>query len=155
MAVLDRMRTLGRLGRSGALARRRSDIPSQRPPSDEPEAAPQVDIAADDPLLDHLRRTAAPVDLDTLDELDSPAVAALREAGIVLVVPLVTAGELVGVLNLGPRRSEQGYSTDDRRLLDTLAGHAAPALRVGQLVREHEAEAREVERISTSCRSRS
>jgi serine phosphatase RsbU (regulator of sigma subunit)/anti-sigma regulatory factor (Ser/Thr protein kinase) len=152
VAVLDRMRTLGRLGRSSALARRRPEIPAPRPASDEPAPAPQVDIAPDDPLLDHLRRTAAPVDLDALDELGSPAVAALREAGIVLVVPLVTAGELVGVLNLGPRRSEQGYSTDDRRLLDTLAGHAAPALRVGQLVREHEAEAREVERISHELR---
>lgn len=149
--MLDRMRTLGRLGRPGPLARRRADIPAQRSAPPEPETPP-VDIAPDDPLLEHLRRTATPVDLHTLDDLGSPAVAALRAAGIVLVVPLVTAGELVGVLNLGPRRSEQGYSTDDRRLLDTLAGHAAPALRVGQLVREHEAEAREVERIEQELR---
>jgi len=40
------------------------------------------------------------------------------------------------VLNLGPRRSEQDYSSDDRKLLDNLAAQAAPALRVGQLVRE-------------------
>lgn len=100
MAVLDRMRMLGRLARLGLLARRRVDIPAPRPASDEPDVRSQVDIAPDDPLLDHLRRTAAPVDLDGLDDLGSPAVAALRAAGIVLVVPLVTAGELVGVLNL-------------------------------------------------------
>ncbi len=151
MAVLDRMRALGRLSRPGMLTRRRIAIPAQRAAPDE-SPAPPVDIAPDDPLLDHLRRTATPVDLAGLDDLGSPAVAALRAAGIVLVVPLVTAGELVGVLNLGPRRSEQGYSTDDRRLLDTLAGHAAPALRVGQLVREHETEAREVERIEHELR---
>jgi serine phosphatase RsbU (regulator of sigma subunit)/anti-sigma regulatory factor (Ser/Thr protein kinase) len=38
-------------------------------------------------------------------------------------------------------RSEQEYSSDDRRLLENLAAQAAPALRVGQLVREQQAEA--------------
>ena len=56
-------------------------------------------------------------------------------------MPLVSQGELIGVLNLGPRLSEQDYSSDDRKLLDNLAAQAAPALRVGQLVREQEAEA--------------
>ena len=86
------------------------------------------------------------VDVEQL-ELDSPALAALRAAGVKLVVPLVSQGELIGVLNLGPRLSEQEYSSDDRRLLDNLAAQAAPALRVGQLVREQEAEARTRERI--------
>ena len=62
-------------------------------------------------------------------------------------MPLVTQGELIGVLNLGPRRSEQEYSSDDRRLLDSLAAQAAPALRVGQLVRQQELEARTRERF--------
>ena len=74
-------------------------------------------------------------------ELDSPALLALREAGVKLAVPLVSQGELIGVLNLGPRRSEQEYSSDDRKLLENLAAQAAPALRVGQLVREQQAEA--------------
>ena len=65
-----------------------------------------------------------------------------------LVVPLVSQGELIGLLNLGPRLSDQEYSTDDRRLLDNLAAQAAPALRVGQLVREQEDQARERERIA-------
>ena len=64
-----------------------------------------------------------------------------------LVVPLVTQGELIGTLNLGPRLSEQDYSTDDRRLLATLAAQAAPAIRVAQLVREQAAEAAERERF--------
>jgi serine phosphatase RsbU (regulator of sigma subunit) len=56
-------------------------------------------------------------------------------------VPLVSQGELIGVLHLGPRLSEQEYSSDDRKLLDNLAAQAAPALRVGQLVRQQQAEA--------------
>ena len=54
-------------------------------------------------------------------------------------MPLVSQGELIGVLNLGPRRSERPYSLDDRRLLDNLAGNAAAAIRVAHLVR-HRAE---------------
>ena len=46
----------------------------------------------------------------------------------------------------GPRLSEQDYSSDDRRLLATLAAQAAPAIRVAQLVREQAAEAAERER---------
>ena len=80
------------------------------------------------------------MDIDAL-ELDSPALRELKAAGVKLAVPLVSQGELIGVLNLGPRLSEQDYSSDDRRLLDNLAAQAAPALRVGQLVREQEAEA--------------
>jgi serine phosphatase RsbU (regulator of sigma subunit) len=113
--------------------------------------APQVDIAPDDPFLLLLTQTGGPVDVRSL-ELDSPAVRDLREAGIALVVPLISSGELIGTLNLGPRLSEQGYSSDDRRLLDTLAGYAAPAMRVGQLVRAHEIEARNVERIESELR---
>ena len=93
------------------------------------------DIAESDPLLAYLQSAPGPVDLGRL-ELDSPAVTALREAGVALVVPLVSQGELIGTLNLGPRLSEQDYSTDDRRLLTTLAAQAAPAIRVAQLVRE-------------------
>jgi len=103
------------------------------------DAAP-VDIAPNDPLLAYLQSAAGAVDVTTL-ELDSPALLALQEAGVKLAVPLVSQGELIGILNLGPRRSEQEYSSDDRKLLENLAAQAAPALRVGQLVREQQAEA--------------
>lgn len=123
--------------------------------SADPRRAPlptsAVDIAAADPFLLYLAQAGGPVDLATL-ELDSAAVRELRAQGVVLVVPLVSSGELVGALNLGPRLSEQEYSSDDRRLLDTLAGYAAPAMRVGQLMRAHEAEARNVERIESELR---
>lgn len=108
--------------------------------------APSVEIGDQDPLLAHLLSVRGPVDLDALT-LDSPAVDDMRDAGVKLVVPLISSGELIGTLNLGPRLSEQDYSSDDRRLLESLAGQAAPALRVAQLVRQQESEARERQRM--------
>ncbi|HEV8403052.1 MAG TPA: SpoIIE family protein phosphatase [Candidatus Limnocylindrales bacterium] len=110
-----------------------------------------VDIPESDPLLAYLQTAAGPVEVARL-ELDSPAITALRAAGVALVVPLVSQGELIGTLNLGPRLSEQDYSTDDRRLLTTLAAQAAPAIRVAQLVREQAAEAAERERLEQEMR---
>jgi serine phosphatase RsbU (regulator of sigma subunit)/anti-sigma regulatory factor (Ser/Thr protein kinase) len=108
--------------------------------------AADLDIAPNDPLLAYFTTAHGTVDLDSL-ELDSPALEALRAEGARLVVPLVSQGELIGLLRLGPRRSEQDYSRDDRKLLDDLAAHAAPAVRVAQLVREQQAELRQRERI--------
>jgi serine phosphatase RsbU (regulator of sigma subunit)/anti-sigma regulatory factor (Ser/Thr protein kinase) len=112
----------------------------------EPAGIAGIDIAPNDPLLAYFSSAHATVDLDTL-ELDSPALDALRAEGTRLVVPLISQGELIGLLRLGPRRSEQEYSHDDRKLLDDLAAHAAPAVRVAQLVRQQQAEIRDRERI--------
>jgi serine phosphatase RsbU (regulator of sigma subunit)/anti-sigma regulatory factor (Ser/Thr protein kinase) len=111
-----------------------------------PAAGLQVQIAPNDPLVAYFQGSSGAVDLKTL-ELDSPALQALRAAGMRLVVPLVSQGELIGLLLLGARRSEQEYSADDRKLLADLAGHAAPAVRVAQLVREQQAEISQRERI--------
>jgi serine phosphatase RsbU (regulator of sigma subunit)/anti-sigma regulatory factor (Ser/Thr protein kinase) len=107
--------------------------------TDTPDRAP-VEIGPNDPLLAYFQTASEAVDIDEL-ELDSQALRELRAAGVKLAVPLVSQGELIGVLNLGPRLSEQDYSSDDRKLLDKLAAQAAPALRVAQLVREQKAEA--------------
>src|SRR3954454_14832412 len=121
--------------------RARRDAAVEPPPATAaaPEPAP-FEIAPDDPLLAYFQTVSGAVDIDTL-ELDSPALRALKANGVKLAVPLVSQGELIGVLNLSPRLSEQDYSPADRKLLDNLAAQAAPALRVGQLVREQEAEA--------------
>src|SRR6266508_2109909 len=111
-----------------------------------PASMAEPEIAPNDPLLAYFSGAHSTVDLDTLD-LDSPALEALRAEGTRLVVPLVSQGELIGLLRLGPRRSEQEYSHDDRKLLDDLAAHAAPAVRVAQLVRQQQAEIRDRERI--------
>ena len=110
-----------------------------------------IEISPNDPIVAYFQSAPGAVDLEEL-ELDSPALEALREAGVKLAVPLVSQGELVGLLNLGPRLSDQDYSTDDRKLLDSLAAQAAPALQVAQLVRRQEAEARSRERIEQELR---
>ena len=114
-------------------------------PAVEEQPGVAVDIPESDPLFAYLQAAPGPVELAKL-ELASPTLQELREAGVALVVPLVTQGELIGTLNLGPRLSEQDYSSDDKRLLATLAAQAAPAIRVAQLVREQAAEAAERER---------
>lgn len=106
----------------------------------------EIDVEPSDPLLPFLATAPGPVDVAALPAY-SPAVRRMKEQDVQVVVPLVTSGELVGMLALGPRLSERGYSRDDRRLLDTLARYAAPALRLGQLVRQQEAEARNLQRI--------
>ena len=116
-----------------------------------PMASIAVDIPESDPLLAYLQSASGPVDVGRL-ELDSPAVGALRDAGVALLVPLISQGELIGTLNLGPRLSEQEYSGDDRRLLTTLAAQAAPAIRVAQLVRDQATEAAEKERLAQELR---
>jgi serine phosphatase RsbU (regulator of sigma subunit)/anti-sigma regulatory factor (Ser/Thr protein kinase) len=124
------------------------------PQSASPAAAPEtrpIEIAPNDPLVAYLQGAPGVVDVNALD-LESAAVTALREAGVELVVPLVSQGELVGVVNLGPRLSDQAYSTDDRKLLVSLAAQAAPALQVAQLVRRQAAEARTRERIEQELR---
>jgi len=114
-------------------------------------ATTAIEIAPNDPLVAYLQGAGGAVEVEKL-ELDSPAVRALREAGIALVVPLVSQGELIGTLNLGPRLSDQQYSTDDKKLLDSLAAQAAPALQVAELVRKQAAEAASRERIDQELR---
>ena len=132
-------------------ARRGTRPPRPPPTAFADRASIAVDIPDHDPLLAYLQSAPGPVDVARL-ELRSPAVDALRAAGVALVVPLVSQGELIGTLNLGPRLSEQDYSTDDRRLLTTLAAQAAPAIRVAQLVREQAEEAAERERLAQELR---
>ncbi|HEY2957625.1 MAG TPA: SpoIIE family protein phosphatase [Actinomycetota bacterium] len=133
------------LRRGGSRAYGATDAGTAGPQPPAVAVAP-VDIEPNDPLVGYFQHAGGAVDLEGL-ALDSPALRALRSGGMRLVVPLVSQGELIGLLNLGPRRSEQEYSADDRKLLDDLAAHAAPAVRVAQLVREQQAEIRERERI--------
>ena len=129
-------------------SRRREETPLARLAL--PEGAvikPRIELPADDPLADYLMHVARAVDVRELG-FQSPALKTLKEAGAVLVVPMISAGVPVGMLALGPRKSERDYTTDDRQLAG-LAGtkNAAPAIRVGQLVREQQVEALRRERI--------
>jgi len=120
-------------------------------------ARPSRELNADfqftpnDPLLAHFLNAPGTVEVDKLN-FDSPALKKLKEAGVRFVVPLIGQGELIGLLNLGARLSEQDYSGEDQRLLNNLASQAAPALRVAQLVRQQHVEARERERLEQELR---
>ncbi|MGH2750615.1 MAG: PP2C family protein-serine/threonine phosphatase [Actinomycetota bacterium] len=109
------------------------------------------EIELDHAAVEALRRAPGPLDLDK-DELVSRSLECFREVYVKLAVPLVSQGELVGVLNLGPRMSETDYSTQDYRLLEKLSSHTAAAVRVALLVREHDNDLRERERIESEMR---
>ena len=121
------------------------------PTAPEPESTPSVEFTPYDPLVAYLQSARGVVEVDRLD-LDSPALRSLKEAGVKLTIPLVAQGELIGMLNLGQRLSEQEYSVDDRTLLSSLATQAAPALRVAQLVRLQKDQARRSERLEQELR---
>jgi serine phosphatase RsbU (regulator of sigma subunit)/anti-sigma regulatory factor (Ser/Thr protein kinase) len=135
---------------------------SNRPVPAAPEPAPvhpvgppptvlDLDIPPHDPLTAYFQSAPQPVEIEKLN-FESPALQRLKASGAKLVVPLVSQGELIGLINLGPRRSEQDYSADDRGLLSNLATQAAPAVRVAQLVRQQQLEAQERERFEQELR---
>jgi serine phosphatase RsbU (regulator of sigma subunit) len=125
--------------------------PAGPPAQPKPALVQSLDIAPDDPLVAHFQRVASVVEVDRLT-LDSPALRAMKANGVRLAVPLVSQGELIGVLNLGPRLSEQDYASDDHGLLNNLATQAAPAVRVAQLVRQQQLEAQARERLEQELR---
>jgi serine phosphatase RsbU (regulator of sigma subunit) len=121
------------------------EAPAVAEPSRQIEA-PDLEIAPNDPILAYLTNVSGVVEVEKLD-LDSPALQAMKAADVKLVVPLVSQGELIGLLNLGPRLSQQEYSADDRKLLSDLSTQTAPSVRVAELVRQQQREAQERERI--------
>ncbi|MGH2681800.1 MAG: PP2C family protein-serine/threonine phosphatase, partial [Actinomycetota bacterium] len=144
--MLVRVRTRREDRRARRLERQAQDAAPRPESPAETAGAPVVDFAPNDPAVAYFQSASGPVDLEKVD-LDSPGIRALKDAGVKLAIPLVSQGELIGLLNLGPRLSEQDYSTDDRKLLANLAAQAAPAVRVAQLVRQQEVEARERQRM--------
>src|SRR5215208_396176 len=121
------------------------EAPAVAEPSRQIEA-PDLEIAPNDPILAYLTNVSGVVEVEKLD-FDSPALQAMKAADVKLVVPLVSQGELIGLLNLGPRLSQQEYSADDRKLLSNLSTQTAPSVRVAELVRQQQQEAQERERI--------
>jgi serine phosphatase RsbU (regulator of sigma subunit) len=128
------------------------EAPAVAEPSRQVAPPLMLEIAPDDPILAYLADVSGVVEVEKLDLDSSPALRAMKEANIRLVVPLVSQGELIGLLNLGPRLSQQEYSADDRKLLSDLSTQTAPAVRVAQLVRQQQQEAQERERIEQELR---
>src|SRR5437016_10554849 len=83
-----------------------------------------IDIPLDDPLLAYCLTAPGILEIESL-KIQSPALERLKANGIRILLPLVSQGELVGLLSIGPRLSEQGYTPDDYQLLNNLATQAA------------------------------
>ncbi len=86
-----------------------------------------LDLASNDPLVGYLLSAACAVDITGL-RLRSPALTALQAAGVVLVVPLISSGSLVGLLSL----RSPSTTARNQRVLQTLA---APVTGLGHLMR--------------------
>jgi len=102
--------------------------------------APEVRLSAASPVALRLRDSRQPlrVDLDDprswvnreADAADREALAALQAE---LLLPLASRDALLGILSLGPKRSEEPYSPSDVRLLEVVAAQTAIALENSQL----------------------
>lgn len=141
-------------------------LPFRRQPTPTPPAAPpapapvrppidiqrlDLELAPHDPLFAYFQRSSAAVEVARL-QMNSPALDRIKASGAALMAPLVSQGEILGVLGISPRRSDQEYASDDRRLLDDLTTHASPAVRVAQLVYQQRQAALERERIEQELR---
>ncbi len=111
-----------------------------------------IEVSCDDALAVSMVETGGVLEVDQLF-WDSPMEQAVRAAGTVITLPLINRNELIGLLNLGQRKSGQRYSPDDRELLNMFAIQVAPALHVAQIVREEQTQVRERERIEQELRT--
>ena len=73
---------------------------------------------------------------------------ALADLSTELLVPLPGRNRLIGVIALGPKRSEEPYSRTDRQLLQSVASQTAFALENAELIRMVSTEVAQRERVS-------
>ena len=109
-------------------------------------------VASDDPLLTYLLNHAGPLEIGRL-QMDSETLQYLNSQGAEILVPLVSQGELLGLLILWPRVKGKRYTLESFFLLGSLAQQVAQALRVVDLVQEQQALAIERERIEQELRT--
>jgi serine phosphatase RsbU (regulator of sigma subunit) len=112
-------------------------------------------VAPDDPALASLLRPLSVLEINR-QSASSAVMSALRVAEVVLVLPLVSRGELVGLLALGPRQPPlpaRRYTYDDCELLTLMAERAAPVIRQAHLAYMQEVEERQRERVEQELRT--
>jgi phosphoserine phosphatase RsbU/P len=104
---------------------------------------PAARLRADSLVVARLRASAQPLRVDLADpdswvnkaaaQADRAALAALESE---LLLPLAVKDTLLGILSLGPKRSEEPYSPSDVTLLQLVAAQTAIALENSQLTAE-------------------
>ena len=98
-----------------------------------PEGA-EISLEGDNPLIARLARGEI-VDIEA-------AQGTLTRWGVMLAVPLIAKEKLIGLLALGPKASDEVYTSWDRELLSALSDRAATAIAIGQLVNQIKARER-------------
>ncbi len=109
-------------------------------------------VADDDPLLAYLLSHSGALEVERV-QLASEALQDLNSQGAEILLPLVSQGELLGLLILWPRVKGQRYTLESFFLLGSLAQQVAQALRVVELVQEQQTQAIERERIEQELRT--
>ncbi|HLZ62890.1 MAG TPA: GAF domain-containing SpoIIE family protein phosphatase [Ktedonosporobacter sp.] len=112
----------------------------------------EMTVADNDPIIAYISGHPGAVEIERL-RLDSSLLREWQASQVELVLPLASQGEFIGLLTLGPRLSGQGYTREERTLLNTLATQVAPALRVTQMVQQQQEQALEQERIEQEMRT--
>jgi len=133
-------------------------VPADPAQPDAPQyiaATALIAIADDDGLLTYTLRHSGALEMRRLRTAssESPFAQTLRKQDVEIVAPLVSQGQLLGLVGLGLRLDGEAYSREDRSLLTTLAAQVAPALRVAQLAQAQQQQAREHERIEQELRT--
>jgi signal transduction histidine kinase len=103
-------------------------------------AAERIVIKSRSPLIKWLKRSGDMLsckDFDFIPQLQgviSKEKETLRQIGVELIVPLKTRNaQLAGLLMLGPKISEQGYTVEDKQLIYTIGNQMATQLENARL----------------------
>lgn len=121
-------------------------IRSANEQQEQSDATKRISIASSDPFMLYALSHAGAVEVERL-QIDLPIVQSLKANEVEMTLLLVSQGELIGLLALGPRLNGQEYTREDRALLNMLADQVAPALSVAQMVRAQQVQVRERERF--------
>jgi putative nucleotidyltransferase with HDIG domain len=76
----------------------------------------------------------------------------LDKLDVELLIPLRVQNKLIGVFSIGPRRSEQEYSTDDQLTLSTLANQTAVAIENARLYTSEQTRLKEMDTLYSMAR---
>lgn len=115
-------------------------------PGSTPSGVTILALGADDSAQVVFQRPESVVDVDRLPD-ESTAARVLRAMEIQVALPLVSEGNLEGVLALTSRPGTRPYGDDVRESLVRLATSAAPVLASAQIAHQQEIEARGRERV--------
>lgn len=119
---------------------------------DEVQHPLEITLEEDDPFLAYALAHPGLVEMERL-QINSPAVKHLQAQTSELALLLVSRGELIGLLALGPHLDGEEYTNEERRLLMMLSYQVSPALSVARMVQEQREQIRERERIEQELRT--